>query len=190
MINQSCRAPATDASVWYAYTQATSGGVVVDVSGSSYAAGVLVATGGPASFGLVTCGPRAVNFFALAGETYYILAIDDQSDGGGNGGLLRISFSEAPPPPTIESNVDPIGYVNKDGSATLSGSYTCTNAQLVSLSGDLSQPVGRFTIRGSFGLFVPEAECNGTSQEWAAEVLPSNGKFAGGKSAAVALSFA
>lgn len=37
-------------------------------------------------------GERA--FFVAAGTTYYVLAIDDQSDGGGNGGSLSISFNE------------------------------------------------------------------------------------------------
>src|ERR1700738_5024501 len=40
--NAICGAPATDASVWYSTTPATDGGLVVDVSRSSYTAGVLV----------------------------------------------------------------------------------------------------------------------------------------------------
>lgn len=187
-LNESCGAPATDASVWYAFTAATDGGIVVDVSASSYTAGVLVGTGTPGSLSTVACGPGTVGFFADAGATYYVLAIDDQFDGGGNGGLLRISFGEAPPPPTVELTVDPVGYVTKAGTALLSGTYTCTNASFVNAFGSLTQPVGRFAIEGSFGFFA--GGCDGTAQPWSAEVFPFSGKFAGGRSAAVTLSFA
>jgi streptogramin lyase len=49
-INANCGAPATDASVWYSYTAATDGGVIVDVSGSNYTAGVIVVSGPPDAF--------------------------------------------------------------------------------------------------------------------------------------------
>lgn len=187
-LNAPCGAPATDASVWYAFSQAVTGGVVVDVSTSSYSAGVLVGVGSPGSLSIVACGPGTVGFLADAGTTYYVLAIDDQFDGGGNGGLLRISFGEAPPPPTVELTVDPVGYVTKAGTALLSGTYTCTNASFVNAFGSLTQPVGRFAIEGSFGFFA--GGCDGTAQPWSAEVFPFSGKFAGGRSAAVTLSFA
>src|SRR5919106_206305 len=90
-LNASCGAPATDASVWYAFTAAADGGVVVDVSQSDYTAGVLVGVGTQGSLETVDCGPGTVGFTATAGTTYYILAIDDQEDGGGNGGTLQIS---------------------------------------------------------------------------------------------------
>src|ERR1044071_7603500 len=82
-LNASCGAPATDASVWYSIT-GTDSGVVVDVSSSSYSAGVLVGIGTEGNLSTVACGPGAVSFFAAAGTTYYVLAIDDQQDGGGN----------------------------------------------------------------------------------------------------------
>lgn len=188
-LNGSCGAPATDASVWYAFTAATDGGIVVDVSASSYTAGVLVGTGTPGRLSTVACGPGTVGFFAAAGATYYVLAIDDQFDGGGNGGSLSISFGEAPPPPTVEITVDPVGYVTKAGTAILSGRLTCTNAGFVDVFGDLTQPVGRFEITGYFR-FLTGGPCDGTAQPWSSEVYPSNGKFAGGRSATVTMSFA
>src|ERR1700752_464596 len=100
-LNASCGAPATDASVWYAL-DGTDNGVVVDVSSSNYSAGVLVGVGTQGNLQTVACGPGAVAFFAAAGTTYYVLAIDDQFDGGGNGGNLSISFNEIPPPPTVD----------------------------------------------------------------------------------------
>src|SRR5262245_44463482 len=43
--NANCGAPSTDASVWFSLAATTNGAFVVDVSASSYSAGVLVVTG-------------------------------------------------------------------------------------------------------------------------------------------------
>lgn len=187
--NTFCGAPATDASVWYAFTPTSDSGVIVDVSGSDYSAGVIVVSGAPGAFDLVTCGPGAVVFFAGAGTNYYVLAFDDQFDGGGNGGSLQISFNVAPPPPTVDVTVDPTGRFNKDGTATLSGTFTCADADFVEIFGDVSQAVGRFTIRGFFGFFA-SGSCDGTPQHWTADVFADNGTFKGGRSLAVTFSFA
>src|SRR5919106_165995 len=136
-LNATCGAPATDASVWYAFTAAADGGVVVDVSQSDYTAGVLVGVGTQGSLETVDCGPGTVGFTATAGTTYYILAIDDQEDGGGNGGTLQISFNEAPPPPTVDIVVDPVGRVDpQTGAAYLTGTYTCSNAEFIEVFGE------------------------------------------------------
>jgi len=180
-LNESCGAPATDASVWYAL-QGSDRGVVVDVSGSNYSAGVLVGVGSQGNLQTVACGPGTVTFFAMAGTTYYILAIDDQFDGGGNGGSLSISFTEVPPPPTVDITVDRFGSVNaKTGVAKISGTYTCSNGEFIDVFVNASQNVGRFTISG-FGSFFDSRTCDGTPHPWSADVLPQNGKFAGGKS--------
>src|SRR2546426_570280 len=76
-LNASCGAPATDASVWYVL-KGSDQGVAVDVSKSDYSAGVLVGVGTQGNLQTVTCGPGSVRFFAAAGTTYYVLAIDDQ----------------------------------------------------------------------------------------------------------------
>ena len=153
-LNESCGAPATDASVWYTITLAADGGVIVDVSASDYPAGVLVGVGTPGALETVACGPGAVVFSAAAGTTYYVLAIDDQSDGAGNGGALNISFNEPPPPPTLDVNVAPRGTFNSQtGVVTIHGTYTCTDADFIDIFGNVAQPVGRIaTIRGSFEL--------------------------------------
>src|SRR5262245_66149459 len=65
--NANCGAPATDASVWYAFTPATDGGRIVDVSSSTYSAGVIVVSGTAGNFTLETCGPGTVQFFGTAG---------------------------------------------------------------------------------------------------------------------------
>ena len=189
-LNASCGAPATDASVWYTINLAADGGVVVDVSASDYSAGVLVGEGTLGALDTVACGPGTVGFFAAAGTTYYVLAIDDQQDGTGNGGALNISFNAAPPPPTVDVTIAPRGTVNaKTGIATLHGTYTCTDADSIDIFGDVTQPVGRFAIRGSFEIF-DVGTCDGSSHQWSADVFPENGKFAGGKTLTVAFSFA
>jgi hypothetical protein len=180
-LNTNCGAPATDASVWYAL-QGSDQGVVVDVSQSNYTAGVAVGVGSQGSLDLVTCGPGAVAFFAAAGTTYYVLAFDDQLDGGGNGGNLSISFNEVPPPPTIEEfTVNRFGTVNaQTGVATISGTYTCTNGDFIDIFVDARQNVGRFAIFGQGGFF-DFGTCDGTSHPWSADIFPQNGKFKGGK---------
>jgi hypothetical protein len=189
-MNATCGAPATDASVWYEITPASDGGIAVDVSESSYSAGVLVATGNPTDgFQIVTCAPGAAGWFAQAGETYAVLAIDDQFDGGGNGGTLRINVTEIPPPPEIDVTVNRFGTFNsKTGSATISGTVTCTgDAQFAGLDTEVRQNVGRFTITG-FGF--TEVFCDGATRPWTLEVTPFNGKFAGGKAVSVTFAFA
>ncbi len=149
-INASCGAPATDASVWYEFTATANGGVVLDVSGSSYSAGAIVATGSPGSFNLLTCGPGAVSWSAVAGETYAILVIDDQLDGGGNGGTLNLTMDVAPPAPTIDVTVNPVATFLKNGSAVVSGTVTCTGlVDFAFLETDLRQTVGRFVVEGA-----------------------------------------
>ena len=189
-LNETCGAPATDASVWYAFTVGSDTGIVVDASQSGYSSGILVGVGSQGNLQTVTCGPETVGFLAAAGTTYYVLAFDDQFDGGSNGGSLSISFNETGPPPSVDITVNPFGTVNaRTGVATISGTYTCTGADFLDVSGDVRQNVGRFTILGSFGFF-DFGTCDGASHSWSAGVFPQNGKFAGGKALTVAFAFA
>ena len=187
-LNSSCGAPATDASVWYKIDGADAG-VLVDVSGSNYSAGVLVGEGTQGNLQTVACAPGGVAFFASSGTTYYILAIDDQNDGAGNGGSLSISFGAAPPPPTIDFTVNRTGTVNtRTGVATISGTVTCANSDFIDISVDARQSVGRFVVRG-FGEYFDFGTCDGTSHAWSADVYPDNGKFAGGRTLTANFSF-
>lgn len=188
-LNLSCEAPATDASVWYSF-DGTGAGVIVDVSSSDYSAGVLVGVGSQGSLDTVACGPDTVAFFADLGTTYYVLAIDDQYDGGGNGGSLSISFNETPPPPTGEFTVDRYGTVNtRTGVATISGTYWCADAEMFEVDVEARQSVGRFTIQG-WGSFFDTGRCDGTSHAWVADIYPDSGKFAGGKALTVTFAYA
>ena len=184
-LNASCGAPATDASVWYAI-QGTDSTVLVDVSASNYSAGVLVGTGTQGNLATVACGPGAVAFFAAAGTTYYILAIDDQQNADGlNGGTLNISISEVVAPTIDSFTVNRYGTVNaRTGIATISGTYSCSHADFMDVFVDASQRVGRGSVLGS-GEFLDFNTCDGASHTWAAQVVPQNGKFAGGKTMTV-----
>jgi hypothetical protein len=187
-LNVECGAPATDASVWYEVTAAADGGLAADVSSSTYSAGAIVATGSPGNWSLVACGPEAVGWTVTAGTTYAILVFDDQADGAGNGGTLNLTIDVTPPPPTVDITVNPSAAFNSHtGSATVSGTLACTGADFAGLETSLSQRVGRFTINGSGWA---GAVCDGTIQKWTAEVLPENGKFAGGKAATVTFAIA
>lgn len=186
-----CGAPATDASVWFDVTAASDGFVGIDVSESDYSAGLIVATGSPGSFSFVTCGPGAVVFEAVTNETYAILAFDDQEDGAGNGGILKLQMVEVPPPPEVSLTVNKSGrFDSKTGAAIISGTVTCTNgpADFSFIDVSVRQVVGRFFIDG-FGS-VEGFTCDGTTQPWSAEVLGQNGIFKGGKALSVTFAFA
>ena len=112
-LNDACGAPATDASVWYALDGSDTV-VEVDVSQSSYSASILVGVGSQGNLQPITCGSGGIvpeAFFALAGTTYYVLVIDDQGDGGDNGGILSISFNEFPT--TVDITGNRFGTVNR-----------------------------------------------------------------------------
>jgi hypothetical protein len=190
--NANCGAPATDASVWYEFTAPADTNILVDVSASDYSAGVIVVSGSPGSFVLQGCGPGAVGFFASSGEPYAILAFDDQLDGAGNGGTLEITVDVAPPPPTVDVTVDPVGSFDKfTGSATISGTFSCTgDAVFTEIDVQLTQSVGRFTITGFGAIFDEAPVCDGSIQAWSVEVFGSNGTFKGGHSVAVTFAFA
>lgn len=178
-----CGAPATDASVWYEVTADSDGGLAADVSESSYSAGVLVATGSPGAFSFVTCGPGAVAWSTTAGETYILLVIDDQLDGGGNGGTMTLNVEEIPPPPEIDITVNPRARFTSTGSAILRGQVTCVGeADFAFIEAQLTQRVGRLKINGFGGM---EITCDGTTRPWSLEIIADNGIFRGGKAASV-----
>jgi hypothetical protein len=181
-INAPCGAPATNGSVWYALT-ATANGYLVDVSASDFGAGVIVATGTPGNLSIVTCGPQVVGFEATPGELYYLMAFSDTPEVPG--GQLSIAVSEAAPPPKVSMTVNDIGQVDKDGIATISGTYTCDGeAELVEVFGTLQQEQKDGTqVRGNFDLI--DLPC-GVTDTWKAPITAESGKFKRGLAATVA----
>jgi hypothetical protein len=177
--------------VWYVL-EGSGTPVVVDVSQSGYSAGVLVGVGSQGNLQTVACGPGTVSFFAGVGTTYYVLAIDDQGDEGGNGGSLSISFNEIEiPPPTLNIAVNRFGEVDtQTGVATISGTYTCTDGDFIQVSLNARQNVGRFHTIFGFAFFSDVGTCDGVPHTWTAAVSPQSGKFGGGKAMTVTFSFA
>jgi len=189
-LNANCGAPVTKASVWYTYTAGADGGVVLDMSSSDYSGGFLVFEGAPTAESLIACGQFTVGFGTSAGTTYTVMAIDDDLDGNtANGGTLVIDVAEAPPPPSVDVTVDPTTKVDKAGTAWVTGSYTCTDADFIELDAELRQNVGRFTISG-FGFAFDEGTCDGSPRSFSIPITADNGKFAGGKAASIVFSFA
>lgn len=188
--NVQCGAPATDASVWYSYTPTADGAVLLDMSASDYTGGFLVVTGAPGSFAIWDCGPGAIAFPVFAGVTYHILVIDDQLNGDGrNGGKLVFTMEAAPPPPVVDVTLNPAGQHNKDGSATISGTVSCTGqVEFSFVEAQVIQRVGRGVVAGFSGMDI---QCDSTARPWTLTVFPEFGqKFAGGKAATVAFSVA
>ena len=186
-LNAQCGAPFTNASVWFRYTAGVDGGVVADMSASNYSGGFIVTEGAPAAGNLVACGPTTVGFGTTAGQTYYVLAFSDTATNGGN---LVVTFDTAPPPPEATVTVNPRGVANKDGSATLSGTYSCSNADdfFSDIEGTLTQQVGRVKINGFF--FVNPIQCDGATHASSGTAFSDNGLFKGGKGATVTFAFA
>ena len=189
VLREQCGAPATNGSVWFTYTDPTGNGIAVDVSESSYSAGVAIVAGDPTSGGeLVACGPVAAAARGAVGTTYYVLAFSDTP--GVIGGDLVATFSDPGPAPEVSLTVDPRGTAYRDGSARLTGTYSCLNADgyQSEIDGQLVQQVGRVKVNGFF--FVYPLECDGTVHAWEGYVFSDNGLFAGGKAANVSIAFA
>jgi hypothetical protein len=180
-------APAIEKAVWYAGTIVTDAvAVVVDVSASSYSAGIAVFAGPPSAATFVTCAHGVVSGPVSAGQTFYVMVFGDVP--GSPGGTLEISVFEAVPV-EVALTVDVIGHFDaRTGTATISGTATCSGvAGFAGISGTLRQPVGRFAVDGFF--FVPLV-CDATTHAWTAQVIPQGGKFAGGRATVEAAAFA
>jgi len=184
-----CGFPATDASVWYQFV-GTGEKVSLNVFQSDFSAGVIAASPNQVH---VACGWGGVDFVALSGVTYYILAFDDQSDGVGTGGMLNISITLGaadPPPPAVTLSVDRFGTVNaRTGVVTISGTYSCVDADSFFLYPNVWQDVGVFFTIGFVDLQF-EGTCDGGTHTWSGDVYPLldeplSRKFVGGKALAL-----
>lgn len=187
-LNETCGAPATDASVWYLLEPTTDVTVIIDVSRSDYSAGVAVGVGTPGSLTTVSCGPGTILLEAAAGETYYVLAFDDQFDGGGNGGRLHIAFIETESP-TVTLAVSRRAFLDSQGNAVVHGTYRCENGNGVQISGEVFQAQGLRGARGNFA-FVDLGTCDGTRQQWEATARTFGANFRVGNALVTSFGFA
>ena len=119
-----------------------------------------------------------------------MVVFDDQGDGTGNGGLLRISLSEAPAAPTVVVSIDETGgFDAATGAVSVGGTLACTDAEFVQVLGTLKEvagpsPATGFLRRGN------EGPCDGMSRPWTAVVRGDGGAFDGRRSTVVASSIA
>jgi len=195
-----CFGSGTPASVWYVFTTgADPMNLLVDTSESDYAAAIIVMAGLPTSENIVACGVGSAQFFADPSTTYYFMvhACFNFSgaapaaigcDPAATGGSLIFSLDVAPPPPTVDLTVNPVGGFDKlTGSATVSGTVLCTGEALYTeIYVELRQTVGRFTVLGYADLYPDAFVCDGTAHAWSAEVLGTTGQFKGGRAAVAA----
>jgi hypothetical protein len=181
-------APAIEKAVWYTGTIVSSSLTVgVDVTASSYSAGIAVFDGPPSAETFVTCGPGMVAGPVSSGQTFYLMVFGDMPESPG--GTLAISVFETVMP-DVALTVDPIGHFEApSGAATVSGSASCSGADFASVSGRVRQEVGRFVVSGFFFTGIP---CDGVTHTWIAEVIPQSqsGEFRGGKASVDASAFA
>src|SRR5829696_4614683 len=155
------------ATVWYAYTPAKDGLVTVDTTGSSYLTGVAVLIGAPGSLSAISCTSVFTRFEAVAGQAYRIGVADI---GGGSGGTLRISVVA----PEYRVTVDHQATVARaSGSATVSGTLTCSIGASAGVAVTLTQRVNGRTVSGEgFETFVCAATGDRT---WSVQIAPAGG---------------
>jgi hypothetical protein len=175
------------ATVWYAFTPGAAGRYLADTFTSDYDTTLYVGTSnGAGGIDVIDCNDdanglqSAVAWEATAGTTYLIMVgtCCGGGDAPGGGGSLVFHVSVAPPAPTIDVSLSRTGSFTPYGTATISGTATCTNTNgSVEVDVLLSQTVGRFVIRGEAFAFV---ECSDSPTPWSIDVTSPDGKFLGG----------
>jgi hypothetical protein len=177
-LNDSCGAPATNASVWFTYTPGTQRNVVVDVTESDFSAGLMIFKGTPTPDSLLSCAPGILGLHARAGQTYYVMAFSDTDVNGGN---LVLSLKNAPPP-NVHVAVARRGLAFHGGSARLHGTYSCKNAPgFAEVDAHLKQRAGRLKIQATSGA---PAVCDGRRRHWSARLVSPFGTYAQGRAVA------
>lgn len=182
-----CNFPATDASVWYQFV-GTGETVRIEVFQSNYSASILIAD----RYTIFGCGIGGMDFGTLPGETYYMLVLDDQRDLGGNGGMMNMSIRLAPPPPdlTVTLGVTSFGSVNeRTGVATITGTYSCLNADFLNVYAEVLQRSGPF-LADALNSIRFAATCDGNFHTWSADLYPFDlRRLHGGRAIATALAY-
>jgi hypothetical protein len=184
-LNSFCGATVMEHAVWYTFTASTEGAIIVDVSASDYAAGIVVVVSEAGELVPINCQPGIVTAQFVAGQTLYFMVFGD-GNSEKTSGTLKLQARPPVPPPKVELTVNRVGGVDEQGAVTITGTVTCTtpdgNGEVLSVEGFIRQRVGRGSVFGIFfsGLSVP---CDGTAAKWSGfSGTPLQGtKFAGGK---------
>jgi hypothetical protein len=187
-------APAFEHSVWFKSVIAAGGtdAFAVDVTSSSYGAGIAVLQDNGGTLTALDCVPGTyVSPGPPPAGTYYLVIFGDGTTPA-TSGTLDLTASVAPAPPTVTVAIAGRGSATKAGGAWVSGTVACSstdvNGQVVEIDGTVSQTVGRLIIRSDFfsGQSIP---CDGATYPWQAFAPPSNGKFSGGKALTASIAY-
>lgn len=151
--------------VWFAFTPTQNMRLEANTLGSSYDTTLGVYTGTRGALSQIGCDDdsngtlqSAVRFDAVAGVTYYFEVSSFSPVSPAN---LVFNLVTAPPPLVITPSVIKFGTIDPTtGTATISGSISCTKQAFVTLSGQLKQTHGNTPITGFFSVLVP---CDGTT---------------------------
>jgi hypothetical protein len=185
--------PSGGHSVWFSYTADADGQLRATTFGSDYDTILFVGTpDGAGGLAVLGCNDDAVDlqsavrFDAVAGTTYLLMVGSFLDSAGGE---LVLDLSVAPPAPSIDLVVDPIGSFDPYGVATIRGTVTCSEGTVLSeLDVELTQRVGRVLVRGFAG--AKGSECGPTPTPWEAMVTSEDGKFLGGQAQVKIFAFA
>jgi hypothetical protein len=169
------------ATVWYTFTPETDGTYVFDTIGSDFDTTLAVSEGSPGDLSLLACND---DFFGLQsgvvidleqGTTYYIEAgtcCSGDVDQVGPGGTLVFNVGYPPDALDVELTIDPVVTLGVErGTATLTGTVTCSNEGSGYVTGTLRQRQGLNIARGDFYV---EFTCGPTPTTWSTTVDTGN----------------
>jgi hypothetical protein len=169
--------------VWYSFTPSEDIRLEANTFGSDYDTTLLVAIDdGGGDLDVIACNDDAgfdvqsrVRFNAESGVSYLFMV---GAYASGPGGELVFNLLEAPPSADVgvSLNVDGARF-NRDGSATVRGTVTCTGSDWVELDAELSQQVGRFRIIGWGWDFV---DCSSDGTPFELDIRGITGSYGGG----------
>jgi hypothetical protein len=129
----------------------------------------------------VECSPPSGSVFP-AGETAVTCTARDPSGATASCGFT-VTVTLTPIPLVIDVSIDQTGTVDLvSGLAMVHGTVACSKPTLVTLSGQVQEAFGRFSVVGSF---TTQASCVGTS-EWTV-VVSATGRFTPGNATVEAL---
>jgi len=174
--------------VWYQFTPSADIRLNANTSGSDYDTVLLIVTGTPGDFNVISCNDDAngaqssITFDATAGTTYFFMVA---SGGDTEGGNLVFNLIEGPPPLELELTINTRGTVNAStGVITISGTLSCTQPALVDVFGEVRQRLGRSILNAFFDTGV---NCDGLTN-WQVDVRADNGLFVAGQATVSAVS--
>jgi hypothetical protein len=168
--------------VWFAFTPTRNMRLEANTVGSDYDTTLGVYAGARGALNQIGCNDDSngtlqstVRFDAIAGVTYYFEVSSFSPFVLGNL-VFNLVPVQAPPLLVITPSVTKFGTIAPTtGTATISGSISCTKQAFVTLSGQLKQTHGNTPITGFFSVFVP---CDGITP-WSTTIQTAAALFHG-----------